>query len=173
MEKIINDCELLIKNSQNEMARIKGDCQDLILGYNPFHHASIYQIVSENADLCYVGSTNVSIEQRLRRHEYDYKNYKENGKGHYITSYDIIEAGDYKIELIENVCCENERELQIIEGLWQRKTNNRVNKIIVGRTPKEWREDNKIVIKYKKRIYREENKNEMKEKDKLKYEKNK
>ena len=49
------------------------------------------------------------------------------------------------------------------------KNNECVNKLVAGRTPKEYYEDNKDKIKEHEKEYREQNKNKLKEKKKKEY----
>jgi hypothetical protein len=60
-----------------------------------------------------------------------------------ITSKILFEKyDDVRIELIEEFPCENKMELNKREGHYIR-TLECVNKLVAGRTKKEWREDNK------------------------------
>lgn len=62
--------------------------------------SKIYKITSPNTDKIYVGSTNLSLQKRLAKHLSDKKVF-ERGKRAFCASYDIIDAGNYQIELIE------------------------------------------------------------------------
>ena len=107
---------------------------------NKFQNAKIYKIVDNTSDLIYIGSTCKTLNQRLKKHESDYKSFKA-GKYHFITSFKILENNDYKIELIKLFPCQNKQELNIAEGveIRQAKINglNVVNKNIAGQTDKE------------------------------------
>ncbi len=59
-----------------------------------------YKIVSANTDKCYIGSSVQNLEERLRQHEKDYKGFQD-GKYHYVSSFDILDFKDYSIQLIE------------------------------------------------------------------------
>lgn len=148
LQKILKQMEDTNKETQrinNEMVQILGDLHDIKYGVNKFHHAKIYKIVSENTDLCYIGSTTKTLQQRLKEHESSFKSFKnENSK--YVTSFEILKLGNYQIELIEYVCVENEQELRKIEGKYQINELNKVNKFIAGRTLKEYYEGNKVKI---------------------------
>ena len=94
---------------------------------------NFYKIISANTDQCYVGSTKKPLDERLQRHEYDYK-YDQEDKYCYITSYDILEFKDYSIELIETKDCKDRVERDTIECMHIINTANTVNKVMPGRT---------------------------------------
>jgi len=118
-----------------------------------FQRGKIYMIWSPHIDKVYVGSTTQRLLcMRMTTHKSNYKNFKE-GKGNYMTSFDILELGDAKIELIENYPCNSRDELRAREGFHQRSMNC-VNKRIECRTNKEWREDNKDKVReYERQLY--------------------
>ena len=140
--------------------------------------AKIYKIVCNITGLIYIGSTCKPIlTRRLAKHRSDYKRFL-NGYKLYLTSYEVLENNNYDIILIENVVCENKdalhsRERHYIESL------ECVNKVIPGRSDKEYYIDNKDKIKEyikinknmiaeKKKIYRDKNKVLINEKQNLK-----
>jgi len=113
----------------------------------------IYKIVCNETGLLYIGSTAQKyLSTRLGEHKRDYKKYV-NGKYPYITSFTIIEGGNFDIILLENHSCKDKYELQARERHYI-ETMECVNKFIPNRTQKEYREDNKEKIKK----YREDNK---------------
>lgn len=120
----------------------------------------IYKISSELTELKYVGSTKKKIGERLKQH---IKNYKKNlkGKYQYVTSFEIIKEGNFKIELLEE--CEEEHRY-IRERYWIENTENVVNKVIPGRTDAEYYQDNKEKINKRCSNYRENNKDKICEK---------
>ncbi len=59
---------------------------------------NFFRIISINRDKLYIGSAVKPIEERLKRHEYDYKHFLD-GKQDYITSYDILKKRYHSIEL--------------------------------------------------------------------------
>ena len=75
----------------------------------------IYKITSSNTDKIYIGSTSKKLTERLRSHEIDYKRY-QNGKYHYVKSYDILEKENYRIQLLEQIEYETKKELHEREG---------------------------------------------------------
>jgi hypothetical protein len=71
----------------------------------------IYKIVDNTTDNQYIGSTCEPIlARRLAGHVADYKCYL-NGKRSYITSFKIIESGNYNIILIEEYPCDTKDQL--------------------------------------------------------------
>jgi len=99
----------------------------------------IYKITSPNTNKIYIGSTTHTIEQRLYQHQNNYKQQLQE-KTNYTSSFEIIDAKNATIELIEEVLDNNilkSRERFHIE-------NNKhlvVNKNIPNRTKKEYEEE--------------------------------
>ena len=117
-----------------------------------YQKAKIYRIVSNVCDLVYYGSTCETLSRRLQEHRSAYKSYL-NGKGNNISSYEVIEKGNYQIILVENYPCNSREELKARERFYI-ENNNCVNKCIPGRTYKEYCEENrKRLIEYKKEWY--------------------
>ena len=132
-----------------------------------YEHSKIYRIFSPSLNLCYYGSTTQTLEVRLAKHIMDYYCYNKDSKKYsYYSSFKVIECGDYKIELIEEVKCANKRELERIEGRYQ-KENECVNMLISGRTRAEYRNDNRAIIREKNRAYKLLNKDKIKIQNKL------
>ena len=98
---------------------------------------TIYKIISRNSDKIYIGSTTKTLIQRLSIHESDYRSYKR-GKMNYITSFKILEYGQYHIELIESVEFDTKDELRKLEGYYiQTFKAICVNKNVAGQTNQE------------------------------------
>ena len=114
---------------------------------------NFYRIVSSNTEKVYVGSTEHTIEERLRGHEYDYKHFQES-KDNYKTSFDILELKEYSIHLIETLECETRKDRDTIECKHIINTPNTVNKYMPGRTRTQYRQDHKE----QSQQYREDNK---------------
>ena len=131
----------------------------------------VYVIKSHQTDKVYIGSTMKTIEQRLRSHKFNYKNYLK-GMYAYVSSFEIIQHDDAFIELLEEVNIENKQELHKIEGKYIKKMDC-VNHCIAGRSVKEWREDNKEQISEKGKEYRDANKERILEYRKDYYQDNK
>jgi hypothetical protein len=132
-----------------------------------YENSKIYRIFSPSLNLCYYGSTTQSLEARLAKHIMDYYCYnKDKNKYSYYSSFKVLECGDYKIELIEDVKCTNKRELERIEGRYQ-KDNDCVNMLISGRTRAEYRNDNRAIIREKNKAYKQLNKDKIRVQNKL------
>jgi hypothetical protein len=112
-------------------------------------------------NLTYYGSTTGELETRLSRHKYCYNCYIKN-KYHYVTIFDILKNNDYKIFLIENVNCNNKKELQLREKYFI-ENNECINNYIPCRTKIEYNETNKEKIKEYQDEYRINNKEKIKE----------
>ena len=126
-----------------------------------YQKGKIYCIRSHQTDKVYVGSTVQELSMRMCGHRKDFKNYK-NGKYCYVTSFDILDYDDAYIELIEDFPSENRNQLEKREGVFIREMEC-VNKIIVGRDIKEYKEANKDKLSdYFKKRY-ESNKDKIKE----------
>jgi hypothetical protein len=124
----------------------------------------IYKLVG--GGLTYYGSTNGCLSIRKSRHKYDYKTFV-NGKGKYISSFDILEKGDdWDIELVEDDI--EDDQLLLREGFYI-KNNECVNKRVAGRTKQEYYNDNEEKIKSYKSQWAKDNR----EKIKQKYDENK
>jgi hypothetical protein len=78
----------------------------------------IYKIVSPNTHKIYVGSTFETLAQRFRHHTYEWRN------GIACTVKEVLDAGDFKIELLEEVEVESKAELRIKEQEWVEKLSN-------------------------------------------------
>jgi hypothetical protein len=111
---------------------------------------SIYKLTCSDKDLVYYGSTTYPLEDRLKNHEYDYRNKFLKGKWH-TTSYKLFEVGEVKIELVEEckIIDMKNRERYYIEN------NNCVNMLIPGRTKKEYGKEysQRDYVKEKARIH--------------------
>jgi hypothetical protein len=148
-----------------------------------YSNGKIYKIVCNITGKCYIGSTCCpKLSQRLSQHRQDFKAFL-NGKRSYVTSYDILERGNYEITLLESFPCNNKEELlkrerEYIETLEcvnklipirdieEKKTLQRIN-------TKEYCEENKPKILENKKNYRIENKDNLADKRKIYREKNK
>jgi hypothetical protein len=113
----------------------------------------------------YYGSTIQTLNARLRKHKDDYKLWLK-GEKRYCKSFDIISKGNYEIKLVRFYPCNNKPELDRKEGRYILK-NECINKVVPGRTKKEYnkiyRQQNKDKIRDKKREYRQQNKEKIKE----------
>lgn len=118
-----------------------------------YSRSKVYRITS--GDLTYIGSTTeLTLARRLSAHVTDYKQWKA-GKGHNITSFRVIELGNYEITLLELCPCHSRDELTARERYWV-ETIPCVNRCVPGRTRAEYKEDNKeFIIEIQKKYYQE------------------
>jgi hypothetical protein len=126
---------------------------------------NVYGIFCKTTWKVYYGSTALTLEKRLKSHEMDYKA-SLNGYYKYVSSYEIIKNNNYEIKLLET--CDDEIHMKIREGYYIR-TFPCVNKVIPGRTRKEYYEDNREEMKE----YYKANKEKLTEKNKEYYKANK
>jgi hypothetical protein len=141
---------------------------------NKYLNGKIYKIVDLGYNDCYYGSTIQPLYSRMARHRKTYKYYKS-GKSNYMSSYDMFDnygLENCKIELVELYPCGSRNELEAREGYYI-KNNECLNKIVAGRTMKEYYEDNKQRLLNKSKKYKETNKDHLSKKHKEWYETNK
>ena len=118
----------------------------------------IYRIVDNTNGNVYIGKTKKKyLSSRLASHR---------DKSSCCSSSQIIKNGDYKIELIE------ETEDETRERYWIENTEC-INKVIPGRTGKEYYDDNRDQILYKKKITDSQNRDKIREYNKKYNENNK
>jgi len=107
-----------------------------------YNNGKIYKIVDNTNNNIYVGSTTKKyLSDRLSEHRCDYRRYLKGTNG-YLTSCEIIKNNNYDIILLELVNCDSKDELKAKERFYI-DTLDCVNKVIPGRTNKEYREVNK------------------------------
>ena len=131
-----------------------------------YKQAKIYKIVCNITGEIYYGSTIQTLQERLMGHKKTRKS---------CISRNIIDRGDYKIELIKDYPCNSKKELELEETKYIREINC-INKNLPCRTPKEYYEDNKKEILEKLKNYYEDNKDKKDKKIEYQieyYEKNK
>ena len=105
----------------------------------------IYKIICNTTGLVYIGSScQPTLAKRLAMHRGDYKLHLNGKKGN-ITSFKVLENGDYEIVLIENYPCENKDELHKRER-FHIDNNICVNSYIPTQTRKEHYLSNKEKI---------------------------
>ena len=124
-----------------------------------YSKTKIYKIESHLGDKIYVGSTAKHyLSQRFQQHKNDYKKWKQTNVKK-ITSFDVFDLygiDNCKIVLIEDYPCTSKDQKNAKEGHYIKELNC-VNKVIPGRTKKEYYEDNKKQIKE----YYEDNKKQI------------
>lgn len=87
----------------------------------------IYQIVSNNTDKVYIGRTSNSLERRFQAHASGFKQYKA-GKSRYLSSFEIFEFEDARIELLEVVY--DWEDINKIEQEHIKENPNAVNRVV-------------------------------------------
>ena len=116
-----------------------------------YEQGTIYKICDSAYTKCYYGSTIEPLCKRIARHRSMYRKFKSEG-GHKVTVYTLFDEfgiDSCKIELVELFPCASKMELEKKEGEYIR-TNECVNKMIMGRTMKEYMKE-----------YREKNKEQI------------
>jgi len=137
---------------------------------NKYQNGKVYKIIDNGYNMCYYGSTTNELSRRMAQHRAHYARFII-GECANLTVYKIFETygvDNCKIELVENVPCASRNELQAREGYYI-KSNDCVNRVVVGRTDAQYREDNKDKIAK----YYENNKARINERKKAHYEANK
>ena len=122
-----------------------------------YQNGKIYTIRSHQTPLIYIGGTCTALRKRMHKHRSMYRMYLKGSKK-YISSFEILKYDDAYIELLELCPCNMKIELDRREGQLIR-SHDCVNKIIPGRTRKEYYQDNKDRIKQ----YYQDNKDRIKE----------
>ena len=108
---------------------------------NKLSKAKIYKIVDNTNQNVYIGSTCRTLKERLSSHKGSYKSFLKEVCNN-MKSFDIIKNNDYQIELLENCNIKTKQELLTRERFFI-ENNDCLNKIVPGRTDKEYREANK------------------------------
>jgi hypothetical protein len=71
--------------------------------FDKFVNGKIYMLCSDLSDKIYIGSTTVSLEERLDRHVTSYDDWlTSNFKTAYLSSFEILKYGEYRMELLED-----------------------------------------------------------------------
>lgn len=123
-----------------------------------YQEGKIYRLVCNSTGLTYFGSTGQKyLSQRLKGHISTYKAYLKDNSRDCLTSFKIIENGNYEIILVETYPCNSKDELLKRER-YHIENNECVNKIIPTRTKAQYRADNIDTIKIKDREYKQKNK---------------
>lgn len=84
-----------------------------------YANGKIYSIRSPQTNEYYIGSTCLELCKRLYSHRTNYKSFM-NGKGNYVSSFELIKLEGHYIELIEIFPCTTKSELLKREGELQR-----------------------------------------------------
>jgi len=121
-------------------------------------NGKIYKLVCEITGEVYIGSTRLSLEDRLKKH-------LEKGN---CCSKQIIDRNKYYIEQLEAYPCNSKQELERKEGEYQQAFKC-ININIAGRTRLEYYQDNKEKINKTDKQYYQDNKEHIKEQTKQYY----
>lgn len=133
-----------------------------------YSNGKIYKITSGNET--YIGSTTLTLNQRLAQHRCNYNKSKEGKR--ICSNAKIFEYGDYIIELVEDYPCEAKEQLLARERFWIENTNC-INITHPLRTDQEYHYDNKDNINERHRIHYHNNIDKERERCKLYYYNNK
>ena len=124
-----------------------------------YEKGQIYQICDIGYTVFYIGSTCQTLSKRFSIHKKKYCEYKK-GKPdcdrRVNQIFDQFGIENCKIEHIEHFPCESKSELLKREGHYIRNTDC-VNKIVSGRTGKEYRKDNEEKCRQNKQNYWNDN----------------
>ena len=122
-----------------------------------YQQGKIYKLIDNTNKKIYVGSTcERTLAKRLSNHIAAYRFYLKN-KNHFLTSFEILQNGDYKIVLIENYPCHSKEELKARERHYIEKLDC-INKNIPLQTDQEYREAHKDEKQEYNRNYYKDNK---------------
>ena len=116
---------------------------------NKYKNGKIYTIRNKNDNtLIYVGSTIGPLYKRFSQHKIDSKKPENKNRQIYIkmNETNFNDFNDWYIELYEDFPCDRKEQLTRREGQVIRDIGT-LNKIISGRTKKEYGEDKKEIIK--------------------------
>lgn len=88
----------------------------------------IYIIYSPHMSQVYVGSTKLTLEMRLQRHEGQHTAYLlDRPHNNYCSSYEVLEASDYSIELLEEFSCTKYDDIKKIKEAYYIGKHNCIN----------------------------------------------
>ena len=129
---------------------------------NKYEKAKIYKIWSTQGDKIYVGSTcKEYLSQRMVAHRCSYNQWKSKSIK-YTSSFILFDeygTENCMIEQLEAKNCNSKDELRQLEGQYIRNLDC-VNKIISGRTSRQYFEENKEKIhRYQEQYRKEHHKN--------------
>ena len=131
------------------------------MGNNKYNNSYIYKISKDN--LIYIGST-CDFKRRMSEHKSICNNINSTKYNFKIYQTIRLHGGWDLFEklVVQNVCCENRKELREIEGEFIKNIGT-INCQISGRTKKQYREDNRDKIAEYTKQYYENNRNKIAE----------
>ena len=103
--------------------------------------AKIYKIYNSVDDDFYIGSSCISLANRMAKHRYSAQNEKTKHFKLYCKMNDIG-IDKFFIQLLEEYPCDNIEQLRKREGEYIQELKPVLNTQIAGRTLQEWRKDN-------------------------------
>lgn len=125
-----------------------------------YNQCYVYKISSKNENIpqCYIGST-TNLKKRLYNHRNSTNNEKNNNYNMELYKFIRNNGGfdEFKFEILEELCCENKKELHTIEKNYIIQNNNLLNLKIPTRTQKQYYDDNKIKLNEYQKKLRSEN----------------
>jgi len=77
-----------------------------------YSKGKIYRLICDTTDKQYVGSTVMSLSQRLGVHRSAFKRFMEGKTTKSLTAFNIIHENNFKMVLIEDYPCQNINELE-------------------------------------------------------------
>ena len=137
-----------------------------------YSRGKVYRIICAITKDQYIGSTTLHyLSRRLQGHLAQYKAYMKGTMTSRLTSYPILERGNYSISLLETYPCNSKAELEARERFYI-ETMPCVNKIVPTRTKKENYEANKTEINERRKVQYQVNRPNILIKNKERYDKN-
>ncbi len=125
---------------------------------NMYEDSKIYVITDIDYNERYYGSTVQPLTKRFIEHKSKYNLYKNKNTGCYISLFSIFDKytpQNTKIELVESFPCTSKAELEAREGYHIKQDSSAVNRIVPGRTKREYYQDyHDEILEYRKQ-YRE------------------
>ena len=115
-----------------------------------YKNGKIYQLLNNNTNDVYVGSTTQPLCKILHQHKSKSTRYTN----HFYEKMRDIGIEHFYIELIELYPCKSKEELRAREGHYIRERGT-LNKIIAGRTQKQYNEEHIEIINEVKTQYNE------------------
>ena len=128
-----------------------------------YQNGKIYKIIDVGYTKCYIGSTVESLSTRMSHHRATFKTIS-NSSCSSVLMFEEFGLDNCKIELIENFPCNNKEELHAREG-FHIQHNDCINKVVPGRSRKEYREQNKEILSKVNKQYRTNNESMVKERE--------
>jgi hypothetical protein len=117
---------------------------------------NFYRIVCLQGGATYIGSTCSPIHVVLHKYENNYRRYLD-GKINFHPSFIVLQRGNYTIQLIDSIYCNDKKIRNTIEKLYI-LNEDAVNQCPPSRDMKQYKQDNKEKIKEQNKQYHQDNK---------------